>query len=87
MVKKQKTITKNQLYQLMGLLSCARSQAKVINALEKAAADIVQLEGDDNYDKGGYFICDGMYDDADIEQSIRKKLKSQNVKVVKDNKG
>ncbi len=73
-----KTITKNQKFQLIGLLTIARDAAKTINDCEAAMAAIVEYKSDISSPYCG-LLSDATFDDTSIEQI----LKFMGIKVIK----
>ena len=79
----KKTITKAEYYQLIGILLAGRKQTQVLETLEKATADIINLEDDgDAYDRGGWLFTDHAWDDANYETTVTEFLKNHHIKIV-----
>lgn len=77
---KPKTITKDQYYKLLGLLMLANDLEMQRDNIMSATANILQLEGTDDYDKGGYVISD-IASPTTGKTALLQKLKDCNVKI------
>jgi len=71
---KKKTLKKEDYLKLVGLFTLSANYAKKLDEIQKVVAEIINLEGNDDYDKGGYIIQDNMWDGGDFT-SFEKGLK------------